>query len=810
MMRAIFGFLLRTGLTRLSRRRLPKINGRLRAPGLRAPAEVIRDRWGVPHIYALDERDLFFAQGFVHAQDRLWQMDIVRRLVAGRLAEVVGAEAAPADRWFRTIGMRRVIEHEANLIRDDVRAEVEAYVAGVNAGIAQGRLPVEFTLLRYKPEPWTAADSLSWVKLMSWSLAINWAAEILRAQLISQLGPEQAAELDSEYCKRWPYILPPNADYSTIGDGALKRAEKAQPFAGPSPHAGMGSNNWVLSGSRTASGAPILANDIHLLMGIPCLWYENHLSGGDLNITGITFPGVPGVISGHNGRVAWGFTTGIADGQDLYMERLRRTSDGRVQYEYNGQWMDARVLNEEIRVRGGGTVTEEVVITHHGPVINHLAADFIGEQPLALRWNSLEPDVMIEVMRDMNRARNCAELCEALRGWVAPAQNVVCADVEGNIAYRLAGKVPIRANGNGQVPVPGWTNRYEWVGYIPFEAMPHLYNPPQGYIATANNRVDEYEYPYYLGYEYCMGDRAQRITELIEEQHEIDVGYCQRMQLDQISPTARVVAGYLGQLEADDPELLSIVELMRDWDGELAVDSAAAAVYEVFIRRMVVLMLPHKLNGLTPIYAGEGIMPVVADGNLFGERIWVWLQNTLAEPQSHWFDLGAGQTRDDVIRLALRETVDFLKAELGSKISDWQWGKLHALTYTHILGRVWPLDELFNRGPYSLGGDNATLSASATSYYDLSCDSVIGAPFRFVADLHDLRNSWGLLSPGQSGRVGSPHYDDQTEAWLSGSYHPMLYERENVEQAAVGRLRLEPSVDLDTWLFKMTASGDKD
>ncbi len=787
--------LLNAGYYWLLRRPQARVQGTLRLSGLQNRAEIVRDRWGVPHIYAHSTRDLMFAQGFVHAQDRLWQMDFQRRLVAGRLSEVMGKPTLLVDRWLCILGMRRVVDQEIPLIDDNVHLNLKAYAAGVNARIAQGRLPVEFSLLRYRPEPWTVADTLSWAKMMSWGLSINWESEILRAQLIARLGPEQAAELEPDYFDRWPRIVPPGVDYAGVGSVALERAEAAREFVGPPAQAGLGSNNWVLAGSRTATGAPLLANDIHLPLSLPCIWYENHLIGGDLNVTGITFPGIPGVVSGHNGHVAWGFTNGFADVQDLYMERLRRADDGRVQYEFKGEWLDAEVIREPVHVRGGETVVQEVVVTRHGPIVNDLAPDLAGGQPLALRWTSLEPDTMIHALVGMNRARNCLEFREALRQWTAPIQNMVYADIEGNIAYSFPGKIPIRAKGDGRVPVPGWTGEYEWTGYVPFEALPHLYNPPQGYIATANNRVVDDDYPHFISREFSMGDRVQRIVELIEAQDEIDTAYIKRMHFDLFSPSARIVAGYLGRLEVDDPELAPVVEMMRRWDGELAFDSPAAAVYQVFVRRMIYVALSDKLGDLTVRYAGKGPTPQLAEGSLFGSRALEWLQKTLAEPESHWFDVGGGETRDDVMRLALRETVDFLKAELGPKIDDWAWGKLHTLTYTHTLGRVKPLDRLFNRGPYPLGGDGTTVWATGASRHDLSSERIIGPPFRFIADLGDLRNSLGLLTPGQSGQPGSRHYDDQVQAWFSGQYHPMLYAREDVEREAKAVLRLLPETD---------------
>lgn len=775
------------------RKPLAQTRGTLQLPGIEAPVEIVRDRQGVPHIYATNFHDLMFAQGFVHAQDRLWQMDFQRRLVAGRLSEVMGAVTVPVDRWMRILGMRRVVEKEVSLIGSGPRADMEAYAAGINSCIAEGRLPIEFTLLHYKPEPWTVADSLSWVKMMSWSLSVNWETEILRAQLIARLGSEKAAELEPDYFEHWPTIVPSGADYSKVGRAALERAEAARSFTGPSARDGVGSNNWVLSGSHTTTGAPLLANDMHLLISMPAIWYENHLVGDDLNVTGVTFPGISGVVAGHNENVAWGFTNGFPDVQDLYMEHLRRTGDGRVQYEYKGEWLDAEVIREEIRVKDNETVVEEVVITRHGPVINALAPDFAGEQPLALRWTSHEPDRMILALNGMNRARSCLEFREALRYWAAPVQNVVYADTAGNIGYSFPGKVPIRAKGEGRVPVPGWTGEYEWTGYIPFEELPHLYNPPQGYVATANNRVTDDKYPCFISRDYAIGDRAQRIVELIKSREKIDVTYIKAMQFDQVSPTARIVARYLGQLEVNDPKLKAIVEIMRNWDGELTPESSAAAIYEVFVRRMIHLMLSGKLGDLTVRYAGKGPTPVLSEISLFGHRALEWLQKTLAEPTSHWFDLGHGETRDDVLRLALGETADFLRARFGAEVGDWSWGKLHKLTYAHTLGRVKPLDRFFNRGPYPMGGDQTTIWATGSSYHDLSSENVIGPPFRMIVDLSNLQNSLSLLAPGQSGQPGSKHYDDHARAWFTGEYCTMLYSREDINQETEAILHLMPA-----------------
>ncbi len=878
---------LNVSLHTLGRARGPKQQGNLRLEGLRASVEVLRDRWGVPHIYATDVHDLLFAQGFVHAQDRLWQMDFQRRVVAGRLAEVLGPAALPSDRGTRILGMRRVAEAEVALLNSETRAELAAYAAGVNACIARQPLPIEFTLLRYRPEPWTPADSLSWAKMMAWSLSANWETELLRAALIERLGPTLAAELEPPPPTRWPTVMPRQdapgrpaervdsprpvaaADQRSISSrespgGAAKDLDRAYKDSTDLPPSGstLGSNNWVVAGWRSATGMPLLANDMHLLISAPAIWYENHLvvisqaeqaersrravspaqskhaqrsatesdpstalrsaqdddAVGDLNVTGVTFPGTPYVVAGHNGHVAWGFTNGYPDVQDLYIERLRQTQDGQVQYEFRGAWLDAEVRREVIRVKGSEPITEEVIVTRHGPIINALAPGLAAPylptppaasavqdtpataaaltSPLALRWTSLEPNTIIHALRAMNRACTCVEFRHALADWAAPVQNIVYADTQGNIAYSYPGRVPIRAQGDGRVPVPGWDGEHEWLGYVPFGELPHQFNPASGAISSANNRVADASFPYFLGSEFGMGDRAERIVDLLNSRPQVDPAFFRQMQLDQISSTLHTVAGYLGTLAVADPGLAPIVALVRRWNGRLTADSPAATVCEIFSRLMLKTILERRLGDLTDRALGRGPTPALREASLFSERTGEWLLHILTLPHSAWFDLGHGERRDDVMRIALRRTVAYLADRLGPAqppdFEAWAWGRLHTITFAHIAGRVPELSRHLNRGPYPLGGDGNTLWATGNGLTPAAGAAVVGPPFRFIADLGDLDHCLGLLVPGNSGRPASPHYDDQINAWFAGDYHPMLYARQDVEHEAAARLMLRP------------------
>ncbi len=783
----------------LVRRPLPRRAGRVPVRGLENDVEVVVDRWGVPHLFADTLPDLARAQGYLHAQDRLWQMEVNRRVVAGRVAEMVGETAVPLDRWMRTLSLRHVAEQEPPLLAEETRLLLDAYAEGVNARIREGRLPVEFSLLRHRPEPWTVVDSVSWVKMMALTLCVNWETEILRARLVDRLGPQRAAELEPDYDPSLPFVVPPGVDYSALGGEALRRSSEARRVLGASATDGVGSNSWVVAGSRTASGAPMLANDMHLGLTIPAIWYENHLSCPELEVTGVSFPGLPGVVAGHNRHVAWGFTNGFPDVQDLYLEHLRETPTGEVQYEADGEWHAAQVRHERIRVKGGpsGTrpdVVERVVTTRHGPVVNALAPDH-AEEPLALRWTALEPNRMVDVLLAMNRVESCEQMREALRGWHTPVQNVVYADVQGSIGYSFPGAVPIRAKGDGRVPVPGWTSEYEWVGYVPFDELPHQLNPPSGVVVTANNRVVDASYPYWLGGDFVTGHRAERIAQLLEAAGPVDLATVRRMQTDVVSTLAHRMSEALADLASDDPRLAEVLALMAGWRGTLAADSAQAAVYQVFSLALARRLLEPRLGDLTDHYLGKGVTPVIAESSLLGERSREWLARTVADPVSPWWDTGSGQTREQQMLAALGDTVAELSATFGPDPVRWTWGRLHTLTLRHLLGSRPPLDRVFNRGPFPMGGDGDTIwnSQVARHAVDHPDAVMIGPPFRYIADLADLGRSRGQLLPGQSGQIGSPHYADNISAWLRGDDHPLLMDRAAVDGAAQARFTLGPA-----------------
>ncbi len=756
----------------------PHLDGNLTLNGLNREVEIIRDHWGVPHIYAHSIEDVIFGQGFTHAQERLWQMDLYRRVVAGRVSEVMGKAGLETDLTMRTLGLRQWAEKAAGQEGGLERSITEAYSLGVNECIRSEPLPLEFSLLGYKPEPWTPTDSLSWNYLMFVYLGSSWESELLRGQLIHKLGSQKIAELELASEEAWPLILDANLPLL---------ASKRQAFSLGSPADGVGSNNWVISGSKSLSGSPLLANDMHLQLTAPGIFIQNHLSCSILNVVGVSFPGVPLVIQGHNGRVAWGFTDGFADVQDLFEEHIR-TRDGVKEAEYQGQWFPLTLRQEEINIKGKPAITEIVEETRHGPVINKaLIKQSETELPaMAMSWTAFDAHSFLESIFRMNKAESCFEFRDALRNWRAVNQNVVYADTLGNIAYNYVGDIPIRAKGNGAVPVAGWTGEYEWTGFIPFEGLPQLFNPSRGYIVTANNRVASSDYPYHLGNDYVVHDRAQRITELIEETGQADASCLCGMQYDQVSPSARIFARVAGGLTSAMYEDTAAITLMREWDGHLAPDSPCAALYEVWIRQTLALMLDEKMAGM-----GQQVRGSRGSG-MWGMHAWEWLTARLDDPDSAWWQLKNCCGRDAVLLEALHRSLSHLHANLGPELSKWRWGNLHHLTFSHIMGRQRPLDRVFNLGPYSIGGDGSTVWASASSFVDLSRNDVVGPPFRFVIDMADPAHARVNFVPGQSGLPGTRHYADGVDDWFNARYHTLLFLRDEITRDAESVLMLKP------------------
>lgn len=784
-------------------RPLPKTRGTLRLAGLHEPVEIVTDIYGVPHIYAHNEDDLYMAQGYVHAQQRLWQMEFNRRLGAGRLAEIFGEVALEADRFTRRLGIHRAAAEGARQISAHSRRILEAYARGVNAFISSHRhnLPVEFTILRLNPPPWQVADSIQWSKMMGWSLGGNWETEIVRARLIAKLGPERASKLETGYDPAHPLIIPPGVAYEGVNLGMLAQYAEIKQLAG----FGLlgGSNNWVVDGSMTTTGQPIVCNDPHLGQAAPSIWFECHLTAGEIDVVGASFPGTPGVVIGHNQHVAWGVTNAVSDVEDLYIEKFNPANPN--QYEFLGQWEEARVYREAIKVKGRSEpVVEDVRVTRHGPILTTLKTsmhdgdgDQPAELPLSIRWTGLEHNDIISAIEKMALATTIHEFRNALRHWDVPAQNFVFADTNGEIGYVMAGAIPTRAKGQGLLPMPGWSGEYEWTGLIPFEELPQVINPPQHYIVTANNRVVGDNYPHYITNEWLNGYRAQRIRDLLLKKGKLALSDMAAIQGDQYSIPAEHIVPHILSLSPRTMLESQAQEILRTWHYVLAPASAAAAIYTTFLRKLEQFVFEVHLGddeGLLQSYLGNGTT-LLAIANGYTSRSKPFIIRLLNERDDSWFAdsvmPNGPRTWVAALHRAFVAALDELREKLGDDPFAWQYGKIHTMTYAHVLGMVKPLDKIFNRGPYPIGGDIDTVNMGAAS--PTQPESVMTVPsFRQIANLANLAASLSIHAPGQSGHPASPHYDDFIKPWRNVEHHPMLFDHEMIDEHAAGKLRMIP------------------
>jgi penicillin amidase len=785
-LQALLGAVLRPGLAALGRGRLPRIDGNITLPGLKAPIEILRDRWGVPHIFAGDLHDLFFAQGFVHAQDRFWQMELNRRTATGCLAEIFGPVALDTDRTTRTFGFDRLGRADWANAGDEVRAALQAYAEGVNAFLTSptSRMPIEFTLLGHRPEPWRPEDSAAFARVMIWQLSHAWYGEILRARVIEAVGAEHAADLEIHYPSENPVALPQGIEFNRLQpDGSLIAGD------GPFLTRAMGSNTWTVAGSRSTTGKPFLCNDMHLTLMLPAIWYLAHLRAGPFEVTGASLPGLPFVLVGHNARIAWGTTLAFTDAEDLFVEEF--SADDSHQYRFRGQWRLAEVVPEAIRVKGRAEPhVENVLLTHHGPVIS----DVVGEpaRRLAVCSMALRPASVMEGYRRLNLASGWDDFVEAMRCIDAPQLNMAYADVQGNTGYWMTGKVPVRASGDGTVPAPGWTGEQEWVGEVPFEEMPHALNPAEGVLVTSNHRVVGDDYPHFLGRIWMNGYRARRIQDVLSAPRPLGPDDFRRLHTDFTCIPGAELARLLSGMTTDDPDARVALDLLKKWDGILTTDSVGGAVYEVARYHLVLNLLEPGLGAdLTLGIMGRGFHPLLMPAHEFYGHDTVALLRLLKEPECWWVRQAGGL--ESLLGRSLRQSVDWLRAHLGADSRGWQWGKMHRAIFPHAMGIQKPLDRVFNVGPLPIGGDTDTPCQTAIAPDDPYDNKAWAPTFRQIVDLEDFSRSMVMVPPGQSGQIGSPHYGDLAGPWARGEYLPMLWTREEIEREAEGRLTLTPS-----------------
>jgi penicillin G amidase len=798
----------------VARRALPQLDGSVPVPGLSAPVTVIRDARGVPTIEAATLADLFFAQGYVTTQDRLFQMDGMRRYAAGELSEIIGNSLLEHDRRQRILGLRAAAHKTVGLVSAEDRARFEAYARGVNAYLDshRNRLPLEFRILGYRPRPWTPEDSMLVASQMVEDLSIGPENALTREKILAKLGPELAADLyvnsswhDHPPTARHPDVEGKTSTHSGKDNRNSKEKEKgkgedndqddddqdwgpnnsvARQTASP-PSSGLlpedlyltlGSNNWVVSGAHTVSGKPLLSNDMHLAHQMPNLWYEAHLRCGDFDVAGVTLPGMPYVVVGHNQSIAWGFTNIGPTVEDAYIE----TFNDQGQYLAPDGWKQPEHRQELIHVKGSADVTVDVTLTRHGPVVTEL---YGGEtRKIALRWTLY--DGIRNPFFAVNSARNWEQFRHAFSEFDAPGQNVVYADVDGNIGYQATGKIPIRASGDGSLPENGSDNLHEWIGYIPFEKLPSVFNPPSGILGSANSRISPDGYPYSISAEWEAPWRAERIYRVLNSGRKFAPADMLALQTDIFSEAERFFAERfvyaVDHARSPSPRAKAAAEIMRQWDGRMSADSSAPTI-EVRTREQLTRLLLEPKLGAAPSARNPADTTLSWKSYSWSMRS-VWMENVLEHQPQRW--LAPGYANYDEL---LAAAVDSAATAPGAPpdLNAWKWGQQNAVEIEHpILGRIPILRRWAGPGLREQSGSGYTVKA-ATRYH--------GPSERITTDLSDLDQSTLNLVTGQAGNFLSPYYMDQWDAWSQGYTFPLPFSRQAVRKARARELVLEPA-----------------
>ncbi|XIJ58082.1 penicillin acylase family protein [Kitasatospora hibisci] len=820
-------------------RSLPQLSGTTTVPGLYGDARIVRDASGIPQIYADSAHDLFLAEGYAQAQDRFWQMDVQRHVTAGRLAEMFGPSEVQTDKVARTFGWYRVAEQEVTMLSPQTQEYLRAFSDGVNAYLGRhegAELSVEYPVLGfvaddYRPEPWTPADSVSWLKTMAWNLNTGMIDQFEHAMLPADLPDGASDDLFPDYdYRRWTPIVPdrapagqPPADDQAAPAAPAVPAPPAVPAAASAALAdsaevrtvlaavlgpqgtGIGSNSWVVAGSRTTTGKPLLENDPHLTPSLPGIWYQVGLhctrTGPDcaFDVSGFTFAGMPGVVIGHNADIAWGFTDLGAADSDLFVERVDGSS-----YEHEGSRLPLTLRQEKIKVAGGHPVDLTVRSTLHGPLISDVlktAGEVAdrgripdvpphGEQDgyaVAMQWTALDPAPTVDALFALDRARDWNDFRAAAAVFASPVQNMIYADTAGNIGYQTPGRIPVRKAGDSRRPVPGWTGAYDWTGYLPFDQLPTSFNPPEGYIVTANNAVVGPGYPHLIGADWGTGYRSRRIGELIEQAGKLDVAAMERITQDTWNGNAATLVPHLLRVEVG-AETGPARDLLRGWDFTQGADSAPAAYFNAIWRELLKEAFTDRLSR-----AGVKGYAYPDGGGHWFEVV----RGLLDKPDSLWWTSTAEpsvQGRDAMLRRAMEQAATDLRKRLGDAPEKWRWGALHTLTLENpTLGTAGPapLQWLLNADPIGVGGGTDTVLANG--WDPKKGFEVIWVPsMRMVVDLADFERSRWINLTGASGHASADTYTDQTTLWARGDSLAWPYGTAAVDAAARDRLRLTP------------------
>jgi penicillin G amidase len=778
-------------LNHLKTSALPVIDGTLSIEGLAAPVTVYRDAHGVPSITAGNEGDLYRAVGYVMAQDRLWQMDLLRRVTLGRLSEIFGDSVVAVDLLMRALQISRKSRAILDNCTDQgLVSALDAFCAGVNAYIADAgsRLPPEFRILKYTPEPWEPMHSVNLIGYMAWDLTNPWDIEPLFHKIRQQVGDARYQELlPDPAMMKTPVHLPGYDMVSMDWDAGLRHSAKILENLGVTVF--HGSNNWAAGPDRTQTGMPLFANDMHLGINAPGLWYPmlHHAEGG-VHVTGVVLPGQPFVIAGHNAHIAWGMTNVTVDDMDFFLEKTDDAHPG--QYQYQGDWIDFETERHTIHIKGGESVTRDLQFTRHGPVISQFKG--LGREVVSMKWIGNAMSDEIGAVYQLNRAENWDAFRRAVRGFVAVSQNIAYADVQGNVGLQTCAGIPVRKNGSGMDIVPGWTDEYEWLGTVPFEALPYTFNPAEGVVSSANNRTADSSYPYHISDWFAMHYRIDRIREMLAAKPRLSLEDFMAMQTNQKSRlVAELLPVLLSYLTSRSGELTDLEQkalgILASWDGEMRQDAPAPAIFDtVYITCARNLLAGEMGHDLTDEYLSKSYPVRHAMHNIWLKTDSAWADNI------HTPDVQ--ESMSDIMHQSFGEAVAALAEKLGRDPHKWQWGSIHTLTLSHPLGSVAILDTLFdlNRGPFPAPGSFHTVAPYAYKV-NAPFDVKHGASQRHVYDLSDWDNSRVIIPTGSSGIPSSPFYCSQAQMYMNGQYRQDLFTLERISAAAAHTLVLVPA-----------------
>ena len=761
---------------------IPSLTGSVQLRGLQGTVKVFRDRYGIPHMKAESELDAFFAQGFVTAQDRLWHMEYDRRRGSGRWAEAVGESGVAQDKMMRRFRLEASAKADYQVMDPHTKDVFDAYAAGVNAFITSGdALPVEYRITRLEAEPWQPWDGLTAYKVRHISMGV-FESKVWRARMVREMGPEAAGKLFPGFEPGYLMILPPGSTSPGPLDEGLKELAEGAAGLNHLNEMDSGSNSWVLSGAETATGKPILAGDSHRALDTPSAYYQNQVACPEFDVVGLSFPGVPGFPHfGHNGRVSWSVTHTAADYQDLYVERFQ---DGK--YLYKDRWLDAETHDETIKVRDGTDVHTKVTVTQHGPVIAGYPDQGSG---LAFKYTATErASTWPEILWRMLRVENSKELVDSMSGWVDPCNNLLFADIHGNMGYLCRGRIPIRSRVNGWLPVPGWMGEHEWEGDIPFDELPVSINPPEGYIATANNRPVGDDYPHYIAIDFTPEFRVRLVTEGLKSLHRPTAEDMEQVHAQRVSIPALAYLGVVKQIDPKDAAIKAAKDLLLDWNGEMNANQVQPTIYSAMRDAMLKEVLE---TNLTEKLAYDAWHPADRGLGSFSNRLKARLVAMIEQDDRSL--LPEGDTWPTAVARALSKAVATLSERLGGDMGQWQWERVHQARPKHNLSAAFPeLAELLDPPAIPSSGDGDTPLQGGYSPANPATVTSLSVA-RYSYDPSDWENSLWVVPLGSSGHPGSPHYADQSETWRQVKMIPMGYDWGRIEASCETKQTLEPS-----------------